>query len=66
MEFVCEGCVISNAQGSSIPQEILLEIAKSMFHQDDFDVCVPMEVLSLSGSKYVVKFIDGHSNGVTA
>ncbi len=60
----CHHCAISKAHRSLIPKERTSERAKGMLDRIHSDVCGPMDLPSLGGSKYFVTFIDEHSNWV--
>ena len=64
LESICDNCAISKAQKSPIPKKRSSERATNMLDKVHSDVCGPMEVPSLSGSRYFVTFIDEHSNWV--
>lgn len=61
----CEDCEVSKAHRSPIPKERTSEVVKGMLDRIHSDVCGPIEIPSLGGSRYFVTFIDEHSNWVT-
>ncbi len=61
----CPHCAVSKAHRSPIPKERTSERAKGMLDRIHSDVCGPMDVPSLGGSRYFVTFIDEHSNWTT-
>ena len=60
----CYHCAVSKAHRSPIPKARSSERAKGMLDRIHSDVCGPMDVPSLGGSRYFVTFIDEHSNWV--
>lgn len=56
---------MSKAHRSPIPKESSSERARGMLDSVHSDVCGPMEIPSLGGSRYFVTSIDEHSNWVT-
>ena len=63
--LVCEGCVKGKVHRSPIPKTRTSPRASDLLDKVHSDVCGPVEVPSLGGSRYFVTFIDEHSNWVT-
>ena len=63
--LVCDGCAKGKAHRSDIPKERSSQRALNLLDRVHSDVCGPVEVRSLGGSRYLVTFIDEHSNWVT-
>ena len=64
VDLNCHHCAVSKASRSPIPKERTSDRAKGMLDRIHSDVCGPLDVPSLGGSKYFVTFIDEHSNWV--
>ncbi len=65
VDLNCHHCAVSKAHRSPVPKERTSERAKGMLDRVHSDVCGPMEISSLGGSRYFVTFIDEHSNWAT-
>ena len=64
-DTTCEGCAQGKAHRSTIPRQRLSQRANNLLDRVHSDVCGPIEVPSLGGSRYFVTFIDECSNWVT-
>ena len=60
----CVGCILGKSHRSPIPKSSCSRASQllSLVHSD---VIGPLEVASVGGSKYIITFIDDHSNWVT-
>jgi len=64
-ESICDDCAKGKASKANIPKIRTSSRASGMLDRVHSDVCGPLEVPSLGGSRYFVTFIDEHSNWVT-
>ena len=62
---LCRACVLGKAQRKPFPKATEYKKATSPLELVHSDLCGPMEVPSLGGSRYFITFIDDHSNWVT-
>ena len=62
---LCEGCLKGKSHKSPIPKVRTSQRALAMLDRVHSDVCGPIEIPSLGGSRYFVTFIDENSNWVT-
>lgn len=60
----CEGCIAGKAHRADIPKERTSGRAEGLLDLVHSDVCGPMQVTSLGGSRYFITFIDDYSNWV--
>ena len=65
MKSVCGDCVTGKAHRCNIPKLRSSPRSANMLDLVHSDVCGPMEVPSIGGSRYFVTFIDDHSSWVT-
>ena len=64
-ESVCDACAKGKATKTNIPKDRTSNKATGTLDRVHSDVCGPLEVPSLAGSRCFVTFIDEHSNWVT-
>ena len=62
-EIKCNGCILGKGHRTSIPRKSQSR-ASNVLDLVHTDVLGPFEVSSVGGSKYVITFIDDHSNWV--
>ena len=64
-DMICDGCAQGKAQRSDIPKVRTSDRSSMLLGRVHSDVCGPVEVPSLGGSRYFVTFIDECSNWMT-
>ena len=62
---LCRACVLGKAKRAPFQKATEYKKASSALELVHSDLCGPMEVPSLGGSRYFITFIDDHSNWVT-
>ncbi|CDF77556.1 Retrovirus-related Gag-Pol polyprotein [Chondrus crispus] len=62
--LVCPACVFGKATRSVIPKQRSSSRAQNCLDLVHSDVCGPLEVQSIGGSRYFITFVDDHSNWV--
>ncbi|CDF39891.1 unnamed protein product [Chondrus crispus] len=61
---ICPACVFGKATRSVIPKQRSSSRAQNCLDLVHSDVCGPLEVQSIGGSRYFITFVDDHSNWV--
>ena len=61
---ICSACVFGKATRSVIPKQRSSSRAQNCLDLVHSDVCGPLEVHSVGGSRYFITFVDDHSNWV--
>lgn len=65
VDWKCDGCANGKAHPSPIPTERTSDRATGLLDRVHSDVCGPLEVPSIGGSRYFATFNNEHSNWVT-